>query len=413
MPGATIDHLVAFTIFLAALLLFTSLFTQNLQAAILYQRSQQVTIKASDILDSISFNTGYPANWGATSSTPTSFGLQDPVERGYSISPFSLMRLSSNTGTSVFYSKTGLWYSNVTMVSGGFMFVPYNTVVNYTTATRLLGVNGSYGFQLTIAPILTVSMTELTANPLQIRVTVIGPGLPLANAYLAYTLIHATSGGKYPGFQILSGTARTCVNGSAVLGFSTVDASQYAYSLIVNANLGGLSGVGYLAHLNIDNNKIIPMVKSFDNGNKTATILLAHSYDIHQFLPPNANLDYNATFLVLASDDTFHPVLIGNGTVTGQVNYGNGQPYGTVNIPNTDPGILVITYSYGNNYGISLLPWGIGSLGVTVVYGNTPSSKDWVATDIRQVMVAGESYQIKIALWSLAGYQVQGPQGGI
>lgn len=403
MPGATIDHLVAFTIFLAALLLFTTLFTQNLQTAILYQRSQQVDTEASTLLDSISLNTGYQANWGATNSTPTSFGLQDPVEGGYTISAFSLMRLSSSTGTSVFYPGTGLWYSNVTMAPGGFMFAPFNRVVNYTTATKLLGVNGSYGFQLTIVPTLNVSMTELTANPLQIRVTVKGPGLPLANAYLTCDLIYAKNS---PSFQMLTKTARTYADGSAILNFS-INASQYAYALIVNANLGGLYGVGYLEQSNIGNNKIIPMVQSFNDGDGTGRILLAHSYDLHNFLNPEP-LNFTATFLVLGTNVLLQPVLIGNGTATGQVNPGHNQ-YSEVRIPNTNPGVLVVTYSNGSQSGISLLPWGIGSLGVRLVYGNNPPSNDWVATDVRQVMVAGESYQIKIALWSLAGIQIQGP----
>jgi hypothetical protein len=408
MPGATIDHLVSATIFLVAILLFISLFSQNLQAALLYQRNHQISVKASDLLDAISLNTGYPTYWGASNTTPTSFGLQDPNERGYHLSPFSLMRLTSNkTETNVFYPGTGLWYSNVTMVSGGYLLVPFNSGVDYKTATRLLGINGSYGIQLTITPVLTVSMTELRANPLRVSVNVMGPGLPVANAYLSCNLIYANQGKKYPTFQIYTKDAQTYANGSAILDFPGVDGSQYAYSLIVNAHLGGLYGVGYLEHLNIDSNKIIPMVKSFDNGNGTATILLAHSYDIHHFPPPNANLFFNATFLVLASDATLHPIFIGNGTVTDQVNYGANQ-YKQILIPNRDPGVLVITYSYGNNYGISLLPWGVGSLGVTLTYGSNPSTKDWVATDVRQVVVAGVSYQIKIALWSLAGYQVQG-----
>jgi hypothetical protein len=409
MPGATIDHLISVTLFLVAIVLFIALFSQNIQAALLHQRNHQVAMKASDLLDSIALNTGYPTYWGASNSTPTSFGLQDPNEHGYHLSPFSLMRLASYAGAPVYYPKTGLWYSNVTMASGGFLLVPYNTCVNYTTAARLLGVNGSYGFQLTIAPILTVSMAELRANPLRISVNVMGPGLPLANAYVSYNLIRAIDVQKqYPAFQIYSGDARTYTNGSAILDFPGIDGAQYAYALIVNAHLGGLFGVGYLEHLNLDKQFIIPMVKNFDNGNGTATILLAHSYDVHYYGPPEAAISYNATFLVLASDAALRPILVGNGTITGKVNYGVGKPYGQILIPNTDPGVLVVTYSYGNNYGISLLPWGVGNLAVTLTYGQSPSTKDWVATDIRQVVIAGVSYQIKIALWSLAGYQVQG-----
>jgi hypothetical protein len=41
-----------------------------------------------------------------------------------------------------------------------------------------------------------------------------------------------------------------------------------------------------------------------------------------------------------------------------------------------------------------------------VVFGANPLAKDWVATDTRLVTVGGVSYQAKLALWSLQGYQV-------
>jgi hypothetical protein len=321
------------------------------------------------------------------------------------------MRLTSSTGAPVYYPKTGLWYSNVTMAPGGFLLVPYAACVNYTTSTQLLGVNGSYGFQLTVNPILRISLTELRASPLQIGVNVIGPGLPLANAYVSYNLIFTDSSQKqYPIFRIYSGDARTYANGSAILDFPSITGTQNAYSLIVNAHLGGLYGTGFFERQYIDDRFIVPMVKSFDNGNGTATILLAHSYNVPPLdkTTPAAAIFYNATFLVLATDAALHPVLIGNGTVADKVVNGNGDPYGQILIPNTNPGILVVTFSYGNNYGISLLPWGIGNLAVSLTYGPNSSVKDWVATDVRQVVVGGVSYQIKIALWSLAGYQVQG-----
>ena len=98
MAGPSIDHMVSLTIFIAALLLFISLFAQSLQTAILYQRNRQVTMKANDLLDSILLNPGYPVNWGQSNVTPTSFGLQNHATGGYVLSPFSLMRLQSSSG---------------------------------------------------------------------------------------------------------------------------------------------------------------------------------------------------------------------------------------------------------------------------------------------------------------------------
>ena len=54
------------------------------------------------------------------------------------------------------------------------------------------------------------------------------------------------------------------------------------------------------------------------------------------------------------------------------------------------------------------MPWGMSSLAFPVVFGGDPSKQEWVATDMRQVIVGGIAYQAKLALWSLEGYQVIG-----
>jgi Tfp pilus assembly protein PilV len=407
--------MVAVIIFLVAILLFMNLFSQNLQTAILYQRNNQLAMEASDLLDSISLNAGNPQNWGATNSNLTLFGLQDPTQEGYAISPFSLMRLNvSNIGTPV--QCNGVTYNNIVMPSGGYLSVPFNRVVNYTTAARLLGVNGSYGFQLAMTSILNISMSQTNASPLRVRVTVTGSGIPLSGVSLNYYLINSTNGPKYPKFQISTwSTNYTDNTGSAVLGFQSVNATKCTYALIVYANLKGLSGVGYLVSP-VMANKIVPVIASFSDGKAVpnATILLTQPSS-------NAKLSFNATFLVLGSSaSSVARLYIRNGstslpTVTGLVN-GLNQ-YTAIQIPNNNQaGVLVITYnSTATGPGISLMPWGIGSLCVNLVYGSaipSSSNKDWITTDVRQVVVAGESYQFKITLWSLAGYQVQGSSGG-
>jgi hypothetical protein len=41
-----------------------------------------------------------------------------------------------------------------------------------------------------------------------------------------------------------------------------------------------------------------------------------------------------------------------------------------------------------------------------MVFGGDSSKQEWVATDMRQVMINGIAYQAKLALWSYQGYQV-------
>jgi hypothetical protein len=84
----------------------------------------------------------------------------------------------------------------------------------------------------------------------------------------------------------------------------------------------------------------------------------------------------------------------------------SGQNYSSVNLPNND-GILIVTYkgTSSGQYGLVLVPWGLSSLGVPLTFGGNPAGQEWVTTDIRQVNVGGISYQAKLEMWNLQGYQ--------
>jgi len=404
MAGITIDHLVALTLLLTVLMLSIGAYSQIIGAAIIQQQNHHIAMKAYDLANAIFLSPGYPLDWGQGNSTPSAFGLQDPDVGGYSLSPFSLQKLLS-TQAQVYYYKTGLWYSNNSLGGGGSLLVPVSSCVNYTTAAKLLGVNGSYGFQLVIAPTLNVSISEVNLNPLRLKVGVRGPGLALSGATLKYFLYHAVpKGGQYPSIEVFSGTGQTDSTGSAVLEFSSVDGSQNAYSIVVYASLGGLSGVGYRSRQTLTDNQIIPFVEDLENR----IVLLAHSWDVHQFPPPVAALHFNATFFLLTQDFGLREIQLSEsaGLVrSGKVNYGEGFPYYRVQIPIEGEGILVVAYRWGNNYGIVMMPWGVSALGFSVTFGGDPSSADWVATEIRQVTVNKISYQVKLAVWSTKGYQ--------
>lgn len=405
MPEATIDHMVALTVFLAALLLFITLFNQTIQTAILYQQHSYIASKCTDMLDNIMLNPGYPTYWGAGNGSPSSFGLQDPEFTQYRLSPFSLMRLTTLTGTPVYYSKTNTWYSNITMGFGDFLLVPYNEAINYTTVTQLLGTNNSFGFQLTIQPVITVSVSESLLNNQRVpTVYVSGAGFPLSRANLSYCLFTADFQGNSPSYAISYGKTYTDEKGAAFLQpFPQIQDPNAVYALIVYAHLSGLTGVGYYQRVSSDKQYIVPFVNDFESG----SVILAHSYDIHDFGPPNADLTYNATYVILTEDFTLREMPMDS--ATGQVNYGNGQPYGNLTIPTTNPGILVITYrKSANEGGFILMPWGISSMAFPIVFGDTTTGREWIATDIRQVIVDGIAYQAKLALWSLQGYQVTG-----
>ncbi|MCS7124396.1 MAG: hypothetical protein NZ932_03140 [Candidatus Bathyarchaeota archaeon] len=411
MAGSTIDHLIAMTVFLGAILIFIGLFNQTIQTAILYQRNRYLATKCSDLLDNILLNPGIPENWGRSNCTPTSFGLQDPEFTQYRLSPFSLMRLVSASGRTVTYPKLGLVCSNITMGFGNFLLVPHTKAINYPLAAKLLGVNGTYGFQLTITPIVSVSISKTQSNPVTFSVNVKGAGFPLSGAVVSYCLITVkpTGGqGQYPSFTTQYGTAYTSAQGSALLSFPTIDDTQDSYVLIVYVHHGGLVGTGYYGHVLNKENYIVPFV--YDLGEESGKVLLAHSWDVHGGDHPAA-VTYNATFVILTEDFTLREIPLGTGRV-GLLNYGNSpHTYEIITIPTYNPGILVVTYRKSANprdSGVVLMPWGVSSMAFPVIFGEDPSNKTWVATDIRQVLVGNVAYQAKLALWSLEGYQVIG-----
>jgi len=410
MTASTIDHLVSVTVFLAAILLFISLFNQTIQTAILYQQHRHLATVCSDLLDNIMLNPGYPLNWGKTNSTPTSFGLQDPEFTQYRLSPFSLMRLQSLTGTPFTYPRTGVTYSNMSIGFGNFLFVPYTEAIDYSTAAQLLGTNNTYGFQLTITPIVTVSIEEThAANPLTLAIKVAGAGFPLANAEVSYCFLKVNDKGgqSNPSYTSLFGTTYADNGGSAVVNIPNVDANT-AYAFIAYAHTSGLVGTGYHERVSGDTQYVLPLIDSFEDRR----VLLVHSYNVHDFGPPESSVFFNATFVLLTEDFTLREMPMENSTgKLGKVVYGQGteKTYENLTIPTYNPGILIVTYQSNNEYGVVLMPWGISSMAFPVTFGSTyPFDKEWVVTDIRQVLVNSIAYQARLSLWSLKGYGVIG-----
>ena len=411
VTGSTIDHLVSLMVFLGAILLFIGLFNQTIQTAILYQRHRSIATKCSDLLDNMLLNPGVPLYWGKSNCTPTGFGLQDPEFKQYRLSPFSLMRLISSSGEPVYYPRTGKYYSNITMGWGNFLLVSFTESVNYSTVAGLLGINGSYGFQLTVTPLITVSISKISVGtPLKLEIKVAGSGFPLINAPVSYCFLKIEKGDKqYPSFTVSSNTTYTGETGAALLTFSNVHGETDSYSLIAYAHFSGLIGVGYYNHVTTSLEEyIIPFVDSFEDRR----VLLAHSWAVKDpgDKTSQSELKYNATFVILAEDFTLREMPLGTGRV-GHVVYGKGseKDYGVVTIPTYNPGILIVTYKKSaTEYGAVLMPWGISSMAFPVTFGDNPFGKEWVATDIRQVLVNNIAYQAKLALWSLQGYQVIG-----
>jgi len=292
----------------------------------------------------------------------------------------------------------------------GFLLVPLTEVINYSSAARLLGINGTYGFQLTITPIITVSIKELQPkNPLILSVDVTGMGFPLANAAVSYcflTVREGGGGGPYPSYMMEYGTDFADETGSVLLNFPSVT-TDVSYVLIVYAHMSGLVGVGYYEHATYENSYVVPFIDSLEERR----VLIAHSWDVHGGASP-AEIAYNATFVLLTEDFTLREMPMENSTgKTGKINYGQDpeHAYKEITIPTYNPGILIISYrKSAQETGVVLMPWGISAMAFPVTFGDDPFGKEWVATDMRQVTVNNIAYQAKLALWSLEGYGVIG-----
>jgi len=410
MTGVTIDHLVATTAFIAAILLFVGLFSQTLQAAVLYQGNRHVALKASDLLDSALLNPGYPYDWGETNATLSCFGLQKPGEAGYTLDSFALMRLISLSGKPVEYPRgSGKWYNNVSLGPSGFLFIPISDSITYDTASRLLGANGTYGFQLNIRPTVDVIISENQTNPLSLKVVVQGSGSSLSGATLSYYLYRAYKTGTYPSIELFAGTKQTDAAGVAYLPFS-FNGETETYTIIIYAQLSGLLGLGHYIHRTFTQGAgVMPFVVEYKvPGEDEAKIYLAHSWDVQDQSTPVPDYKFNATFFGLTEDLQFREWPIANST--GSLNYGS-KNYEVTTLPTGHPGFLIVTYWSGGQCGMSIMPWGIGTLAVSVLFGDNPEGNVWTATDLRQVTIDKLAYQAKITCWSLQGYQVWKPSG--
>jgi hypothetical protein len=403
MAGATIDHMISLTILIAALLVAMMTYNGLFASAVDYDRNRQVANKAIDIMNTICLSPGNPTDWGETNDTLLGFGLQDPEAGGYALSPYSLMRLrtSNSSGGSqiVYYPITGLYYNNLSDNYGNGVFTPLADCVNYTYAAELLGVNGTYGFSIDIAPTLDVNISQVSQNPLELVVEVHGSGLPLSGADLNYCLFYVDKidDYDYPFIVPYSGVAQTNSSGSVTIPFSSINGNKLAYSFTVYVSLNGLTGVGHYTQNTIDseNQYIIPLIQDFDDGK----IIIAHNWD-----DDTPAVHYNATFFILTSEFQMQQVEIANST--GLLNFGEGKPYNTTQIPASEAGMLVISYKKSAvEMGSVILPWGISTLGVSATFQSDTitSGYDFVATELRQVTIDGISYQVKVSAWSLNG----------
>ena len=255
------------------------------------------------------------------------------------------------------------------------MLTPNAYALNYSTAQTLLGINNTYGFQLTLTPDITVSINDITANqagsPLSFSINAMGTGFPFAGASINYCLITVTTGGQYPSYTIQNGANTTDSQGMAYASFPSVtDDANQIYAFIASAQLDGVAGVGYFVHNPAASNQyVVPIVQDMSSQ----VVALAHNYDLNNSGPAGFSLNYNATFVVSAQDYSLNELSLSstNGTVISGVGY----PSPTISMPTSKSGILVVAYqSSSNEGGIVMMPWGVRFSGISSNLRRKPSA---------------------------------------
>ena len=405
MANANIDHMVSLIIFISALVLFIGYFGQTIQTALSYQQHNSLSTKTSDLLDTVLLNPGLPTDWAKRDSLPAGLGLQDPEFSQYKLDSFSALRLTSSTQSQVYYPHTGTYYNNLTSGAGSCLLTPSSKTVNYTSASKLLGINGTYGFQLTLTPTVTVDIQKISAgSPLQFYIDVSGTGLVMVNANITYNLVLVNPDtNQYPSYTLTTGTTLTQQDGSTSLSFAGVNGESRSYALVVYCYMYGLKGVGYYIHQpSAFTSSVVPLVASFQDRSVT----LAHSNSVGS---PQYSayplLYYNASYLILTEEYTFRRVIL-DANATGQVQDNSGGTEQNANLTMPDnAGIMVVAYRDASKTqtGITLAPWGLGAIAYPIKFGGDPSGQGWVSTDLRQVTIGGIAYQAQLSIWSATG----------
>jgi hypothetical protein len=393
MSGVSVDHVVSVIVLLAAIVLFVGLFDQTLTAAVNYQYNTTTAKECDNLIDEILLTNAPPL-----SGAPSWFGMQDSSLATYNLDPFALMRLDSIAEAPISYQKTGQTYSAITTSPENYLLYPYSDMITYSTALGLLGLQSTYGFQLSLTPTVNVAITEVSTSPLKFSLTAKGTGFILADATVNSLLVPISLNGNCPKFETpQSQTNTTSVSGQAYVSFNNFYPNQDStFAFVAFVYLDGIAGIGYYVNSPVGSQSIIPFLDPLS----TMSVTLANSNDVQLTSANAVSMNYNTTFIFESGNYAFEENSLASSYSSGSVTSGPGNSPVSLSMSSYTPGILVIAYQNTGNNGVVLMPWGFSSIGFSLRFGGTPINQGWVATDIRQVEINSVSYQATLSLWS-------------
>jgi hypothetical protein len=390
MAHNTIDYIVSIVIVTTLLTSSIVITTQDLNRAWTYQQDQQTSIEALNILNNLLQNTGNPADWGARNSLPLSFGLRSPNVDYTMPSPFTPMRLMRSS-ESIFYND--IEYHNLS-TSDYSLFLKMNEYLDYDVAAELLAIDSSFGFMVFMKPMLNVSVYEIHSNPLRVGIDVDGLSGTVSGASLNATLFYVITDSPYPSISDpITSDSITNITGGAEMEF-TVNSDETKYLFLVKVNLGGTTGIGYYTNSMTISSPLLPVISDYENG----IVSLVHRKNVTTSYPYTDIIYYNSTFISkVGRPPYFRSVGISNPS---GIVYQDGAKNVSLSIGNS--GILLVTSrTTDDTYSISIMPWGITPLCLSLGYGADPLNRRTVVKKSQHASINGISYNIELAFWRL------------
>ena len=394
MAADTIDYIVSFVLFLGIMTAMIVTTTNNLNNVYTYQKSQQISVVATNLMNGIVQNTGYPLDWGQSSVMPSSFGLKWPDGQSLMISPFAPLRLIQSS-TSVNFQ--GAAYSELSLDNSS-LFMKASDHLSYTNVSRLMNVNGQYGWRITYSPLLSVEVspqTYVSGADFKVNAKVMSKIGPLSQANVNATLIYCSGGYPYPQYtQLPTATAISNSSGVATLEFPNFTPTV-SYIVLVRATFSGLSGSGLHVEPPVSTSQPLSvLVTNYEDG----IVTIAHTKDIQSY-PFSDPIYYNATFIQPIGVLNYQCVSLS--APVGVVSPGNPESLNLGESKN-NPGIILLLYRTSQGvYGLTFVPWGITPLSLEVTFGDNPQSASTIIVKTATVNINRFSYRLKIELWNL------------
>jgi len=390
-------------IFIAALFFFSGMITNG----VAYSTQRNYALNAQNLFDYVLLSTGSPFNWGYTSNQPTAFGLAQPGAPQYTLSPGAVLRLMPMQPLQV-GSRT-YYYMNL---GGVTLIEPPNYYVNYTYAKQLLGISGSYEFQLTLTPALNITVRPLSTTQTgeqEFLITATGyGGAPMPDAQVTAQYVYAINdggGSKDISVGVQTSSATTNTIGQAVISFPTQPSSTYY--LLVQVSAAGIYGAGYYT-----NNQIgyaLANISVYPGSNYVN--LTQHC--VNSITPPCGVDNYNVTLLIPSGNSySLFQVCACPSSTQGQgtclnAGQGSGNTHSTASCPGSfyDGYIAVAISKRGASSPLQLLlvPISPPLFNLKLTYGYSPHGSSSAVTLTRIVEISGISYVAQFAYWPDVG----------